>query len=91
MPGQRKRKKRAEAAARRQAAKLRDGEWEAVFTTYEHDELRAFLHRLVTEGGVTDPDMIRIDMPCGRLVHRTSYTVSVFRPADPGPSRTLAP
>ena len=82
---------RAEAEARRRTEKVRNGAWEVVFSAHEQVELKAFLDRLRTEGRLPDPDLLRIDVLCGRLAHLTSYQVSVFRPTPSGPSRTLGP
>ncbi|MFJ3198887.1 hypothetical protein [Streptomyces sp. NPDC086989] len=76
MPGQRKQSR--ERAQRR----LRDvpGRWEPLFSTRDQGELKEYLRRLHAEGGVTDPEYVRIDMFCGRLTHPTPHRVSVFVP-----------
>ncbi|MEV0412585.1 hypothetical protein AB0I68_17700 [Streptomyces sp. NPDC050448] len=78
MPGQRKRKRSRERAYRR-AADV-PGHWEPLFSTQEHAEMKEYVRRLHAESKVTDPAHLRIDMFCGRLVHPTSYRVSIFVP-----------
>ncbi|MFE2141105.1 hypothetical protein ACFXA3_04995 [Streptomyces sp. NPDC059456] len=81
MPGQRKRKRSRERAQRR----LRDvpGRWEPLFSTRDQGELKEYLRRLYAEGRGIDPEHVRIDMFCGRLVHPTTHRVSVFVPEGP--------
>ncbi|WP_406183286.1 hypothetical protein [Streptomyces sp. NBC_01006] len=78
MPGQQKRKRSRERAHRR--AKAVPGHWEPLFSTQEHAEMKEYIHRLIADGEVTDPETLRIDQFCGRLTHPTSYRVSVFVP-----------
>ncbi|MFI1150256.1 hypothetical protein [Streptomyces sp. NPDC020817] len=78
MPGQQKRKRSRERAHRRAAAVR--GHWEPLFSTQVHAEMKEYVHRLVSEGEVTDPETLRIDQFCGRLTHPTSYRVSIFVP-----------
>ncbi|WP_030156720.1 hypothetical protein [Streptomyces sp. NRRL S-244] len=80
MPGQQKRKRSRERAHRRAAAV--PGHWEPLFSTQEHAEMKEYIHRLIADGEVTDPETLRIDQFCGRLTHPTSYRVSVFVPED---------
>ncbi|WP_330296952.1 hypothetical protein [Streptomyces sp. NBC_00503] len=85
MPGQRKRKRSRERAHRRTANT--PGRWEPLFSTGDHAELKAHVRRLHAEGVVTDLELLRIDMFCGRLVAPTTYQVSLF---VPDPSETSA-
>lgn len=78
MPGQRKRKRSRERAGRRVAET--PGRWEPLFSTGDQAELRAYVRRLQAEGAVTDLNLLRIDTFCGRLVHPTTYRVSLFVP-----------
>ncbi|MBT2470253.1 hypothetical protein J7E97_20840 [Streptomyces sp. ISL-66] len=78
MPGQRKRKRSGERAHRRTADT--PGRWEPLFSTGDQAELRAYIRRLSAEGTVSDPNLLRIDTSCGRLVHPTTYQVSLFVP-----------
>ncbi|MCX4629334.1 hypothetical protein [Streptomyces sp. NBC_01443] len=78
MPGQRKRKRSRERARRR--AQDVPGRWEPLFSTQEQAEMKEYVRRLIAEGKVTDPELLRIDQFCGRLVHPTSYRVSLFVP-----------
>ncbi|MER7462863.1 hypothetical protein [Streptomyces sp. NPDC097981] len=82
MPGQRKRKRSRERAHRR--AEDVPGRWEPLFSTQEHSELKEYVRRLHAEGKVTDPTHLRIDMFCGRLVHPTTYRVSIYVPVPEG-------
>ncbi|CAM5477742.1 hypothetical protein SAVIM338S_03230 [Streptomyces avidinii] len=80
MPGQRKRRHSRERAHRRAAAETAGpGRWETSFETDDQAQLRAYLARLSAEGTATDPNRIRIDTFCGRLVHPTTYRVSLFQ------------
>ncbi|MET9886206.1 hypothetical protein ABZZ20_24345 [Streptomyces sp. NPDC006430] len=78
MPGQRKRKRSRERAYRR--AEDVPGRWEPLFSTQEQAEMKEYVRRLHAEGTVTDPSQLRFDTFCGRLVHPTSYRVSIFVP-----------
>ncbi|MEV6729668.1 MULTISPECIES: hypothetical protein [unclassified Streptomyces] len=80
MPGQRKRKRSRERSQRR----VQDipGHWEPLFSTQVQAEMKEYVRRLIAEGKVTNPELLRIDQFCGRLVHPTSYRVSVFVPHE---------
>ncbi|MFD9355660.1 hypothetical protein [Streptomyces sp. NPDC060031] len=77
MPGQCKRKNRQEAAQRRRDAT--PGHWEPLFSTQDQAEFRDRVRRLYEEG-VATADQLRLDTFCGRLVHPTTYRVSIFVP-----------
>ncbi|MFE2287791.1 hypothetical protein ACFXDJ_26955 [Streptomyces sp. NPDC059443] len=78
MPGQRKRKRSQERARRR--TRGTPGRWEPLFSTGDQAELKDHLRRLSADGTVTGPSQLRIDQLCGRLVHPTTYRVSIFVP-----------
>ncbi|MFJ6780826.1 hypothetical protein [Streptomyces yangpuensis] len=80
MPGQRRRKERQRRHDERHRPENVPGRWEPLFEAQEDAEVRDFLRRLRTEGTVIDPAHIRIDRFCGRLVHPTTYRVSVYVP-----------
>ncbi|MFE1831102.1 hypothetical protein [Streptomyces yangpuensis] len=80
MPGQRRRKERRRRHDERHRPENVPGHWEPVFASQEDAELRDFLRRLRSEGTVTDATHIRIDTFCGRLIHPTTYRVSVYVP-----------
>ncbi|MFJ7776260.1 hypothetical protein [Streptomyces yangpuensis] len=80
MPGQRRRKERQRRHDERHRPENVPGRWEPVFESQQDAELRDFLRRLRAEGTVTDPSRIRIDMFCGRLIHPTTYRVSIYVP-----------
>ena len=86
MPGQRKRKRQQEAQRRRAAAAYegRDGRWEVVFSTQDEGEWgafrRGFRRGFMAEHPGIDPESVRVDMFCGRLVQPTTYRLSVFVP-----------
>lgn len=84
VPGQRKRKRRQEAARQQHAARTTadKGQWQVTFQTRDHAALRAEVRRLAETG--LDESMMRIDMLCGRLVQPTTYRLSQFT-ADPRP------
>ena len=86
MPGQRKRKRQQEAQRRRAAAAYegRDGRWEVVFSTQDEGEWAAFRRGFMAEHPGIDPESVRIDMLCGRLVQPTTYRLSVFVPEVKG-------
>ena len=81
MPGQRKRKRQQEARRRAAAAyEGRDGRWEVVFSTQDEGEWAAFRRGFMAEHPGIDPESVRVDMLCGRLVQPTTYRLSVFVP-----------
>ncbi|MFE7615847.1 hypothetical protein [Streptomyces sp. NPDC057496] len=58
-----------------------------VFETQDVTQWHAHLHRLRAGKGRIDWSMTRIDTFCGRLVHPTTYRLSLFVPdsaRDPG-------
>ncbi|MEU8511729.1 hypothetical protein AB0C76_09095 [Kitasatospora sp. NPDC048722] len=85
MPGQRNRRRKQEEELRRQsearaAAGAAAGPWEVLFSTEDHREFRAFVHRLYASGDLpTDAEVVH-DMLCGRLVHPTVYRLRMRRP-----------
>lgn len=87
MPGQGRRRRRAEAERQRLAARTAPdaGRWEVMCETRDEAELRAQQSRL-REAGV-DGSMIRIDVLCGRLTLPTTYRLSRFvaHSGNPGP------
>ncbi|MFD0074445.1 hypothetical protein ACFVIY_18620 [Streptomyces sp. NPDC127166] len=87
MPGQRKRKKRQREALARQADRFGPdaGRWEVLYSTQDEPTLRAEMRRLFAGRPDLGEDEIRVDVLCGRLVHPTTYRLSVFVPFDAGP------
>ncbi|WP_369144961.1 hypothetical protein [Streptomyces sp. R44] len=84
MPGQRKRKKRQREALARHRDRFGPdaGHWEVVCSPQDETALRAEMRRLRAERPDLDEDAVRVDMLCGRLVHPTTYRLSVFVPFD---------
>ncbi|MFJ7272596.1 hypothetical protein ACIQV3_39205 [Streptomyces sp. NPDC099050] len=82
MPRQRKRARaRSRIRATQRTADAR-GRWEPMFSTTEQSEVRAYVGRLRADGTFTDPSQLRIDLLCGRLVHPSTYQVSLFVPEE---------
>ena len=81
VPGQRKRKRQQEGR-QRDAARFAPeaGRWEALFETEDESESRAQVRRLRAENRQIDWAAVRMDSLCGRLVHPTTYRLSVFVP-----------
>ncbi|QLJ02443.1 hypothetical protein HZZ00_16350 [Streptomyces sp. NEAU-sy36] len=79
MPGQRKRKRRQQAAGARSGA----GHWQVVFETQDRAEWQAYLSRLRARPEPADWSTTRVDTLCGRLAHPTTYRLSLFVPARP--------
>lgn len=84
MPGQRKRNQ----AHRREATRTTDrfapeaGTWKVLFETQDEPTWTAELHRLRTAPAPSiDWSMTRIDTWCGRLIHPTTYRLSLFIPS----------
>ncbi|MGN9795694.1 hypothetical protein ACTMTU_31960 [Streptomyces sp. OZ13] len=89
MPGQRKRKRRQQDASRRVTAPGA-GRWDVVFETQDASEFRAHLRRLRSADVGIDWATARIDTLCGRVVHPTTYRLSLFVP-DPEAPISCAP
>ncbi len=92
VPGQRKRKRQQRGAG--QQAAMREGSgtgrWQVIFETQDESEWHAHLRRLRAGTERIDWAMTRIDTLCGRLVHPTTYRLSLFVPGpvcDPGRER----
>ncbi len=60
------------------------GHWQVIFETRDESEWHAHLRRLRAGAERIDWAMTRIDTLCGRLVHPTTYRLSLF---VPGPAR----
>ncbi|MFE1321532.1 hypothetical protein [Kitasatospora phosalacinea] len=83
MPGQRKRKQRREAELRSRADRYRGWRWQLLHSTQDHDEFRSYLRGLRDDRSLPyDESRLRLDVLCGRLVHPTTYRVSVLVPPD---------
>ncbi|WP_244942773.1 hypothetical protein [Streptomyces inhibens] len=64
------------------------GRWEVVFETQDVSEWRTQVRRLRAERNQIDWSMARMDTLCGRLVHPTTYRLSVFVPGSaPAPTK----
>jgi hypothetical protein len=86
MPGQRKRKRRAAEARQLHAARYAEyakGRWQVVYETQDYHEWQAYIRRLRAERTYDDASTLRLDTLCGRLVHPTTYRLSVLVPSDP--------
>ncbi|MFD7559647.1 MULTISPECIES: hypothetical protein [unclassified Streptomyces] len=87
MPGQRKRKRQQRREADRRAADFAPeaGHWEVLFSTQDESEWRAELRRLhaLPRNEQIDWSMARIDVMCGRLIHPTTYRLSLFTQRAP--------
>ncbi|MEU5386786.1 hypothetical protein [Kitasatospora cineracea] len=84
MPGQHRRKRRQEAARRRQAARYEGWQWHPLYSTQDYAEFTAYFRRLRAER-THDEERLRLDMFCGRLTHPTTYRISVLMPPDAPP------
>ncbi|MFE2326846.1 hypothetical protein ACFXD5_23475 [Streptomyces sp. NPDC059385] len=85
MPGQRKRKRQKQEARQRHAAEYAEyakGSWQVVYETQDYDEWQAYLRRLRAERTYDEESKLRADTFCGRLVHPTTYRLSVLVSAD---------
>lgn len=58
------------------------GRWEVVVETQDVSEWRSRIRRLRAERNEIDWSMARMDTLCGRLVHPTTYRLSVFVPGS---------
>jgi len=86
VPGQRKRKRQRQRQqqdeARRAAARFAPGagRWEVLFETQDESEWQSHLRHLRASDTQIDWTAARVDMLCGRLVHPTTYRLSLFVP-----------
>ncbi|MFG2111486.1 hypothetical protein ACGFRB_02390 [Streptomyces sp. NPDC048718] len=84
MPGQRKRKQRQRAGARRAAERYdarfgpEAGRWEVRFGTSDEGEWRSHLAQFLATEPQLNAEDIRIDRYCGRLVTPDYHQLSVF-------------
>ena len=58
------------------------GRWEVLFTTQDESEWMAEVRRLRAEDHELDWSTTRMETLCGRLIHPTTYRLSVFRPGS---------
>ncbi|MFF4320309.1 hypothetical protein [Streptomyces sp. NPDC001568] len=79
MPGQHRRRERARRRTEAWSAAHTAGRWNHVFSTEDPAELRTYLDALTRSGAARAED-VRVDHPCGRLIHATRYEVSVWTP-----------
>ncbi|MEU6375256.1 hypothetical protein [Streptomyces sp. NPDC046909] len=81
MPGQRKRK-RQQGGGRQAAVSTGPGagRWQVIFETQDESEWHAHLRRLRAGSERIDWARTRIDTLCGRLLHPTTYRLSLFVP-----------
>lgn len=84
MPGQRKRKRKQQDDRQHADARFAPaaGHWEVLFETQDASEWRAHIRRLRASDEQIDWTAVRMDTLCGRLVHPTTYRLSLFV-ADP--------
>ncbi|MFF3072442.1 hypothetical protein [Kitasatospora sp. NPDC057936] len=83
MAGQRNRRRKQDEELRRQsearaAVEAAAGPWEVLFSTEDHQELKAFVQRLHADGLPPDAEVVT-DMLCGRLLHPTVYRLRMRR------------
>ncbi|MFG2823477.1 hypothetical protein ACGFX4_29135 [Kitasatospora sp. NPDC048365] len=84
MPGQAKRKRRQEQARQDRTATTCPADveacWQVVFETQDYDDWQAYLRRIRAERTYEGESELRVDTLCGRLVHPTTYRLSVRLP-----------
>ncbi|GLX19736.1 MULTISPECIES: hypothetical protein [Streptomyces] len=92
MPGQRKRKRGRQDEARRTAARFAPGagRWDVLFETQDASEFQDRVRRLRESDPEIDWSAVRGDTFCGRLIHPTTYRLSLFVP-EPLPAAGQAP
>ncbi|MGE7386965.1 hypothetical protein ACQKM2_15945 [Streptomyces sp. NPDC004126] len=82
MPGQRKRKRQRQDEAKRVAARFAPGagRWDVLFETQDASEFQAHVRQLRESDPELDWSAVRVDTFCGRLIHPTTYRLSLFVP-----------
>jgi hypothetical protein len=82
VPGQKKRRDRAQEAQRRLERRTAPdaGRWVVQFETQDHAEWCGYLRRLRAGPERIDPELVRLDTFCGRDEHPTTYRMSLFVP-----------
>ncbi|MEU9125743.1 hypothetical protein AB0C96_39025 [Streptomyces sp. NPDC048506] len=80
MPGQRKRRRQQQGEMRRAADRIAPeaGRWEVLFETQDESEWREHIRRLRASEARIDWTAARMDTFCGRLMHPTTYRLSLF-------------
>lgn len=86
MPGQRKRKRQQRDEGQRDAARFAPGtgRWEVLFETQDASDWLTHIRRLRASDPRIDWTAVRMDTFCGRLVHPTTYRLSLFVPDPEG-------
>jgi hypothetical protein len=82
VPGQKKRKNRAQEARRRVERRTAPdaGRWVVHFETQDYAEWRDYVRRVQAGHEQIDLELARLDTLCGRELQPTTYRLSLFVP-----------